>query len=138
MNAEYVFRVTFRIEPASPEVSVDPERFETVLRTRAADPGEDGWLFFRDNLWRGEANDEAYLREQVEEMLAGRSSGGERESGRGLVVERVSFSELVTDEAYLSALREAIAADLEAFRADDTEEVLHKYLGSSVRVEEEE
>ena len=138
MNAEYVFRATFRLEPADPDVSVDPGRFETVLRKRAADPGENGWLFFRDNLWRGEGNDETYLREQVEEMLAGRSSGGEREDGRGLVVERVSFSELVTDEAYLSALREAIAADLGAFRADDVDEVLHKYLGSSVRIEEQE
>jgi hypothetical protein len=138
VNAEYVFRATFRLEPADPEVSVDPERFDTVLRKRAADPGEDGWLFFRDNLWRGEVGDAAYLREQVEELLVGRSSRGERESGRGIVVERVSFSELVTDGAYLSALREAIGADLEAFRADDVDEVLHKYLGSSVRIEERE
>jgi hypothetical protein len=134
VDAEYVFRATFRLEPADPDVSVDPGRFETVLRKRAADPGEDGWLFFRDNLWRGEVNDEAYLRERIEELLTGRSPGGERENGRGIVVERVSFGELVTDEAYLSALREAIAADLGAFRADDVEEVLHKYLGSSVRV----
>jgi hypothetical protein len=138
VNAEYVFRVTFRLEPVDPDLSADPERFETVLRKRAAEPGEDGWLFFRDALWRGEVNDEAYLRERVEELLVGRSSGGERENRRGLVVEQVSFSELVTDEAYLSALREAMGADLEAFRADDAEEALHKYLGSSIRVEERE
>ena len=138
MDAEYVFRVTFRLEPADSEVSVDPERFETVLRRRAVEPGKDGWLFFRDVLWRGEVNDETYLRERIEELLTGRSPGEERENRRGLVVERVSFSELRTDRPYLSALREAVAADLGVFRADDVEEVLHKYLGSSIRVEDGE
>jgi hypothetical protein len=121
VDAEYVFRVTFRLEPTDPDVSVDTERFETVLRRRAATPGEDGWLFFRDNLWRGEANDEAHLRELTEAVL-------------GVDVTSVEFSELRTDEAYLGALREAIAADLGTFRADGVEEVLHKYLGSSIRV----
>ena len=125
MNAEYVFRVTFRLEPTDPDVSVAPETFETVLRKRATTPGEDGWLFFRDSLWRGEANDEPHHRDLAEETL-------------GVTVVSVDFRELRTDEAYLSALREAIAADLEAFRADDVAEVLHKYLGSSVRVAEGE
>jgi hypothetical protein len=123
VDAEYVFRVTFRIEPTDPDVSVDPETFETVLRKRAARPGEPDWRFFRDNLWRGAVNDEEYLRE-----LAGTALGVE--------VVSVAFSELRTDEAYLSALREAIADDLGSFRAEDVGEVLHKYLGSSVRVEE--
>ena len=136
MDAEYVFRVTFRLEPTDPDVSVDTERFETVLRRRAATPGEDGWLFFRDNLWRGEANDEAHLRDRVAESLTGRRPGGADGSPRGLVVEDVSFRELRTDEAYLAALRAAIADDLDAFRAEDVTEVLHKYLGSSLRVED--
>ncbi|PSQ09191.1 hypothetical protein BRC93_13560 [Halobacteriales archaeon QS_5_70_15] len=121
MDAEYVFRVTFRLEPVDPDVSVDPETFETVLRKRAVPPGEDGWLFFRDNLWRGEVNDEPHLRDLAEESL-------------GVHVASVDFRELRTDEAYLSGLREAVAADLGAFRADDVAEVLHKYLGSSLRV----
>lgn len=123
MNAEYVFRVRFRLDPADPDVSVEPATFETVLRKRAAPPDEENWLFFRDNLWRGEVNDEAHLRELAADTL-------------GVDVLSVSFSELRTDDAYLTALREAIAADLEAFKADDVDEVLSKYLGSSIRVED--
>ena len=136
MDAEYVLRVTVRIEPAAPDVSAEPAAFETVLRKRAAPPGEDGWLFFRDHLWRGEVNDEAHLRDRVAESLTGRRPGGADGSPRGLVVEDVSFRELRTDGAYLAALRAAIADDLDAFRAEDVTEVLHKYLGSSLRVED--
>ena len=124
MDAEYVFRVRFELDPVDPAVSVEPGTFETVLRKRAATPGEEGWLFFRDNLWRGEANDEAHLRDLTTEAL-------------GVEVVSVDFRELRTDEAYLGALRETIADDLDAFRADGVEEVLHKYLGSSIRVSEE-
>jgi hypothetical protein len=119
-DAAYVFRVRFRLDPA-PGVSVDPDRFETTLERRAAPPGDPGWLFFRDNLWRGEANDEAHLRETASEAL-------------GVPVESVSFRELRTDAAYLDALREAVAADLSRFRADGVDEALHKYLGSSIHV----
>jgi hypothetical protein len=83
-------------------------------------------LFFRDTLWRGKVNDEAHLRGLVGEMLAGRAPGGEHEPGRGLVVESVAFRELRADEAYLDALEEAAAADLDAFRAEDVTEVVHK------------
>ena len=124
MDAAYVFRIRFELDPADPAVSVEPGAFETVLRKRAAPPGEEGWLFFRDNLWRGEANDEAHLRDLTTEAL-------------GVEVTSVDFRELRTDEAYLAELREAIAADLDAFRAEDVDEVLHKYLGSSVRIERE-
>jgi hypothetical protein len=125
VDAAYVFRVRFELDPADPAVSVEPGTFETVLERRAAPPGEEGWLFFRDNLWRGEANDEDHLRDLTTEAL-------------GVEVTSVDFRELRTDEAYLSALRKAIAADLDAFRADGVEEVLHKYLGSSVRVVEDD
>ncbi|WP_254821332.1 LWR-salt protein [Haloglomus halophilum] len=121
-DAAYVFRVTFRLEPAE-GVTVAPETFETTLERRADPPGEAGWLFFRDNCWRGEANDEAHLCDLASEAL-------------GVEVISVAFRELRTDEAYLSALREAIAADLSLFRADDVDEVLHKYLGSSIHVRE--
>ena len=121
MDAAYVFRVRFELDPADPSVSVDPERFETILEKRAATPGEEGWLFFRDNLWRGEANAEAHLRDLAGEML-------------GVEVVSVDFRELRADEAYLADLREAVASDLDAFRADGVEEVLHKYLGSSIRI----
>lgn len=119
-DATYVFRVTFRLDP-EPGVAVEPGRLETTLEYRAPPPGEAGWLFFRDNLWRGEANDPAHLRELAGEAL-------------GVEVVTVAFRELRTDEAYLSALRDAIAADLVAFRAEDVDEVLHKYLGSSIHV----
>jgi hypothetical protein len=121
-DAAYVFRVSFRLEPAE-GVSVTPETFETTLERRADPPGEEGWLFFRDNCWRGEANDEAHLCDLASEAL-------------GVEVVSVSFRELRTDAAYLSALREAIAADLSQFNADGIDEVLHKYLGSSIHVRE--
>jgi hypothetical protein len=121
-EAAYVFRVTFRLEPAE-GVHVEPERFETTLERRAAPPGETGWLFFRDNCWRGAANDEAHLCDLASEAL-------------GVDVVSVAFRELRTDEAYLSALRAAIADDLSQFNAEDVDEVLHKYLGSSIHVRE--
>jgi hypothetical protein len=46
----------------------------------------------------------------------------------------VTFRELRTDEAYLSALEGEISEHLDLFRADDVPEVLNKYLGSSVHV----
>ncbi|WP_101294576.1 LWR-salt protein [Halegenticoccus soli] len=120
MNAAYVFRVRFRLAPAE-GVRVDPREFETVLRLPAAEPGEDGWLFFRDSLWRGNANDERHLRDRFEEAL-------------GVPVAGATFRELETDEAYLDALKSEIGRDLSRFNADDVAEVLHKYLGSSIRV----
>jgi hypothetical protein len=121
-EAAYVFRVTFRLEPAA-GVHVAPERFETTLERRADPPGTEGWLFFRDNLWHGETNAEAHLCELASEAL-------------GVEVVAVDFRELRTDETYLASLREAIEADLSPFRADHVDEVLHKYLGSSIHVRE--
>ena len=123
-DAHYVFRVRFRLAPAPPDVNVDPETFETTLSRRAAPPGEEGWRFFRDNLWRGAVGEEPYLREVTEEAL-------------GVPVESVAFSELRTDEAYLDALRAAIREDLGAFRADSVDAALSNYLGSSIRVTRE-
>jgi hypothetical protein len=122
-SAEYRFGVRFRVESSDPAVSLRPNRFETTLSRAAATPGEDGWLFFRDNLWRGEANDERHLRELTEESL-------------GLPVESVEFRELRTDPAYLESLKEATAADLSLFRSDSVDEALKKYLGSSIHVRE--
>jgi hypothetical protein len=118
VTAAYVFRVTVRLDPSG--VTVDPERFETVVRKPAAEPGTDGWLFFRDALWRGEVNDETHLRSLAEDWLS-------------VPVERVTFSELQADEAYLDALR----AEIEASTAfdDGPDAVLHAHLGSSIRVE---
>lgn len=118
----YVFRVRFRLVPSDPAVSVEPATFETVLRREAPPPGEDGWLFFRDNLWHGAVNDERYLRETASETL-------------GVEVDSVTFSELVCTEAYLEDLHEEISTSLDLFRADDATEVVSKYLGSSVRLD---
>lgn len=122
-SASYVFRVEFRLEPGPPEVDVDPATFETVLYREADPPGTDGWRFFRDNCWRGELADEAHFRELTESAL-------------GVPVTGVSFSELRTDEAYLDALKAAVADDLDAFASETASEALSKYLGSSIRVVE--
>ena len=120
MDGAYVFRVRFRVD-ASDAVTVAPGSFETTLRYRAPDPGTDGWLFFRDNLWRGEVNDREHARRLVEDEL-------------GVPVETVDFRSLRADRAYVDALRDAIAGDLGAFNADDVDEVVSKYLGSSIDV----
>ncbi|MCT9097655.1 LWR-salt protein [Haloarchaeobius sp. HME9146] len=123
MHAEYVVAVRFRLDPTSADVSVTPNEFETTLLREADEPGTDGWLFFRDNLWRGELNDPAYVRELAEDEL-------------GVTVLFVEFRGLRTDDEYFSALKEAIGENLDLFRADSVHEVLNKYLGSSIQVED--
>lgn len=119
--AAYVFRVRFRLDPDG--VRVDPNEFETVLRIPAAEPGEEGWLFFQRTLWRGEVGDERHLRDVAEDAL-------------GVPVEAISFSELETDRSSLEDLKTGIAGDLERFNADSVDAVLHKHLGSSIHVRE--
>jgi hypothetical protein len=119
MDAAYVFRVRFRLDPDA--VRVDPNEFETVLRIPAAPPGEDGWLFFQYNLWRGEVGDKAHLRSIAEKYL-------------GVPVSSITFSELETGRSYLDALKDAIAEDLTRFNVDSVDEVLHTHLGSSIHV----
>lgn len=124
-SAEYVFGVTFRLAPA--DVDVSPDRFEVTMAMPAVAPGSDGWRFFRQWLWRGELTDESRFRRVADERLG-------FESTSGLEVLAVDFRELRTDPAFLESLREAIAEDLEAYNAADVDEVLHKYLGSSIHV----
>lgn len=121
-SAQYVFRVTVRLEPDSPSLTIEPSTVDCVLRRDADPPGTDGWLFFMNNCWRGELNDPDYFRELAEEAL-------------DVPVVSVSFQELQTDEAYFDALKAAIADDLERFNAATVSEVLSNYLGSSIRVE---
>ncbi|WP_121820083.1 LWR-salt protein [Halostella salina] len=120
-TARYVFRVAFRLDPSPPGTTVDPATFETTLSREAAPPGDDGWLFFRDNLWRGELSDPEHFRALTEDAL-------------GVTVAEVSFSELRTDEAYLDALRDEVGASLDEFNADTVDDALSKYLGSSIHV----
>ncbi len=120
-SAEYVFAVTVSLAPNAPGVVADPATFETTLYRRCDLPGEDGWLFFRDNLWRGDLNDEAHFRTLAEEAL-------------GVPVESASFSELRTDETHLDRLRSAVGEDLSTFNADTVDGALTKYLGSSIHV----
>ena len=82
-DARYVFRVRFRLAPAPSDVDVDPDTFETLVSRRAAPPGEEGWLFFRDNLWRGAVGDEPYLRELTEEALGVPVETGSSRRSRG-------------------------------------------------------
>jgi hypothetical protein len=123
--ARYVFKLTFRLRPSTPDLAAAPDTFETTLYRSADSPGEDGWLFFRDNCWRGNLADEAHFRRLATEAL-------------DVDVEAASFRELQTTESYLEALKTAIAADLDLFNADSVTEVLSKYLGSSIRVESPE
>jgi hypothetical protein len=121
MDAAYVFAVAFRLEPDG--ATADPDRFETTMEVPASDPGEPGWLFFRDRLWRGEIGDEPSFRSLASERL-------------GVAVTEASFGELRTDREHLDALKSEIAADLDRFNADSVDDALHKYLGSSVHVRE--
>ncbi|NHN41329.1 LWR-salt protein [Halorubellus sp. JP-L1] len=120
MRGAYVFRVRFRAD-ASDRVSLSPSSFETTLRYAAPEPGTDGWLFFRDTLWRGEVNDHEHARRIVEDEL-------------GVPVESVDFRSLRADREYVAALRDAVADDLEPFKADSVDDALSKYLGSSIDV----
>ncbi|NEU56009.1 LWR-salt protein [Halorussus sp. MSC15.2] len=122
MDARYVFAVRFRLEAETEGVSVGPDEFETRLYRAADPPGEDGWLFFRDNLWRGEINDDRHFRRLVEEEL-------------GVNVVSAEYRALETDEEYLAALKDEIRDDLATFKADSVSEVLNKYLGSSLEVD---
>lgn len=122
MDARYVFAVRFRVEPSAEGVSVEPNEFETRLYREADPPGEEGWLFFRNNLWRGEINDEDHFRQLTEEVL-------------DETVLSVEYRALETDEEYLAALKDEIGEDLGTFNADSVSEVLNKYLGSSLEVE---
>jgi len=121
MDAAYVFAVAFRLDPDG--ATVDPGRFETTLKIPASEPDAEGWLFFRDRLWRGEIGDDPSFRELASDRL-------------GAEVVAADFRELRTDREYLDALRSAIAAALDRFNADSVDEALHKYLGSSVHVRE--
>ncbi|PHQ37464.1 hypothetical protein DJ69_16845 [Halorubrum persicum] len=140
MDAAYVFAVTFRLDPD--EATVDPDRFETTLEIPASEPGADGWLFFRDRLWRGEIGDEPSFRRLASDRLW-RGEIGDEPSFRRLASDRLGvevvaadFRELRTDQGYLDALTREIAADLDRFNAESADEVCHKYLGSSIHVRE--
>jgi len=120
MDARYVFRVRFGLDVRA-DVSISPDQFETRLFRPAAPPGEPGWRFFRDNLWRGRLADEAHFRRLTGDAL-------------GVPVVSVIYRAFETDEEYLQALREEIGENLAAFRADTVTEVLSKYLGSSIEL----
>lgn len=128
MDAHYTFRVRVRIEPAHEAVSLDPSSAETTvtLFLTAPEPGTDGWLFFRNTLWRGEVGDDDHARHLAAEWL------GVPER----TVRAVEFQELQTDQEYFDALKAEIAADLEPFKADSVSEAITKYLGSSIHVTE--
>ncbi|MEF8779634.1 MAG: LWR-salt protein [Haloferacaceae archaeon] len=119
MQAEYVFRVRFRLD--AQRVRTEPEQFEAVVRLTAATPGDDGWLFFRNALWRGEVNDRSYARE-----LAG--------GWLGVPIESIDFLEFECDEEYRRALSEEIERNLGTFNATSVSEAITKYFGSSIRV----
>jgi hypothetical protein len=119
----YVFRVRFELD-VEPGVRTDPREFETVVTRDSLDPDDDGWPFFQSWLWHGELTDAVRFREEMSSWL-------------GAPVVDVSFSELRVTPAEREALAAAVAAD-ERFGDDSVREVLHRHLGSSIRVVEEE
>ncbi|AFK20005.1 hypothetical protein E6P09_00080 [Haloferax mediterranei ATCC 33500] len=124
MGLTYVFRVRFYLETAA-GVHTDPREFETVVRVTPPEPGESGWMLFRDALWRGEVNDDVYARQLAESWL-------------DVSVVACEFAELRTDEDALDDLREVIAANLDEFNAESVREVLHKYFGSAIHIKSNE
>lgn len=118
--SRYVFSIRFRLDPGR-DVRVEPATFETTVYREAVPFGDGGWLFFRDNLWRGELNSPEHFRELTEDAL-------------GVSIERIEYRRFETTEEEYAALKEAIAADLGEFNADSTDEVLSKYFGSSIEV----
>lgn len=124
-SAEYIFRVRLHLDLQA-DVRLDPQRFETTLFWPAASPRKEGWLFFRNHLWRGEVNDEPHLRNLAETAL-------------NVPVEAIEFREFRTNAAYLDTLKEAIAEKLDAQsspfgNATNVDEVLKNHLGSSIHV----
>lgn len=120
-SAEYVFGIVVRVESDDPDVHIAPETFETTLYKRASEPGGEGWLFFRNVLWRGEVNAPDVVRRLATEAL-------------GVPVESVEFRELRSERAYYESLHEEISANLDLFNAETVEETITKYLGSSIRI----
>jgi hypothetical protein len=123
VDARYVFRVRFRLD--APAVETDPASFETVVRRPAAPPGDAAgeWRFFEQWLWRGDLTDPDRFRSVAAGWLS-------------VPVERVRFSEFLTDAAHLSAWTDAVAAELDRYNADSARAVRHNHLGSSIRVVE--
>ncbi|SEL55407.1 LWR-salt protein [Haloferax larsenii] len=121
MTLTYVFRVTFRLE-TMPTVETEPASFETTVRVTPPPPGEEGWMLFRDVLWRGEVNDPVYARKLASSWV-------------DAPVESCTFAELRTDEASLDELRAAVGEHLDEFNADSVRDALHKYFGSAIHVE---
>jgi len=121
-SARYAFAVRFRLDALAADWEAAPRRIERTCYRTAPPPGEPGWLFFRDHLWRGEANHPGHLADLVEDAFS-------------LPVEHVEFRGLRTDETHFEALKHEIDSDLNRFNADSMSEVLTKYLGSSIRVE---
>lgn len=121
VQAAYVHAATLLVDTGSEDLSVDPPTVDVIVRRAAPPPGEEGWLYFRDNCWRGELTHPDHVAALLAEEL-------------GIPVESVSFRELRATGDYHEALRSAIARDLQAFNADDVDEVLSKYLGSSIHV----
>ncbi|WP_396611749.1 LWR-salt protein [Haloferax sp. S1W] len=124
MSLTYVFRVRYHLE-TPPHVRTEPASFETTVRVTPPPPGEEGWMLFRDVLWRGEVNDPTYARKLASSWV-------------GVPVEACSFAELRTDEASLDELRAVVGENLDEFNADSVRDALHKYFGSAIHVESDD
>ena len=84
-SARYAFAVRFRLDASTAEWRVDTRTVERTCYREAPLPGEPGWLFFRDYLWRGECNHPEHLARLVGEAF-------------DLPVENIEFRGLRTDK----------------------------------------
>ena len=85
-SARYAFAARFRLDASTAEWRVDTRTVERTCYREAPPPGEPGWLFFRDYLWRGECNHSEHLARLVGEAF-------------DLPVENIEFRGLRTDKA---------------------------------------
>ncbi|MFC4989202.1 MULTISPECIES: LWR-salt protein [Saliphagus] len=122
MGIRYAFGVRLRPE-TPPEISLEPPTIERRCLLSAPEPGSEGWLEFRELVWRGEVSDREHVRRLLAEKI-------------GIEVESVDFRALEADPDSFERFKEAVADDLEAFNAENVSEVLTKYFGSSLEIRE--
>lgn len=121
MTPGYRFTVRFQLDP--PTVHLDPAAFDTTMIRPATPPTEEGWLFFRDYLWRGEISDPGQFERHATDLL-------------DVPVTAIEYNAFVTSPAEWDELQSAIADNLELFRDDSVPAVVSKYFGSTVEIQE--
>jgi len=119
--AHYRFAVTFRLRTG--ELRAEPDTFETAVKKPAAEPGTEGWLFFRNTLWHGEISDPGPFKARLGERL-------------GVDVLGADFRAFECTPDERAALKSEIGSHIDDFGADTAEAVVHYHFGSALEVAE--